>query len=171
VSFLEPEGDDKDRFIAGRRGRAPDHRESSGFNALSELFASQAIVTMVKIAIPWGFLWLIPALMAAGGSGFALAKRRRAGLAQAKIKRMPWIAANGILVLVPSALFLAAKARAGAFDTSFDAVQALELVAGAANITLLGLNMRDGLKMTGPLPPSARMIGFLRRAAPGAVRY
>jgi hypothetical protein len=117
--------------------------------ALSELFASQAIVTMVKIAIPWGFLWLIPALMAAGGSGFALAKRRRAGLAQAKIKRMPWIAANGILVLVPSALFLAAKARAGAFDTSFYAVQALELVAGAANITLLGLNMRDGLKMTG----------------------
>jgi hypothetical protein len=28
-------------------------------------------------------------------------------------------------------------------------VQALELAAGAANITLLGLNMRDGLKMKG----------------------
>jgi hypothetical protein len=56
---------------------------------------------------------------------------------------------NGILVLIPSALFLASKARAGEFDTSFYAVQALELVAGATNITLLGLNMRDGLKMKG----------------------
>jgi hypothetical protein len=52
-------------------------------------------------------------------------------------------------VLVPSALFLAYKARAGAFDASFYAVQVLELVAGATNITLLSLNMRDGLTMKG----------------------
>ena len=117
--------------------------------ALSELFASQAVVTAVKTAIPWGFLLLIPALAAAGGSGFALAKGRRAGLLGAKIKRMPLIAGNGILILIPSALFLASKAGAGEFDTSFYAVQALELAAGAANVTLLGLNMRDGLKMAG----------------------
>ena len=119
--------------------------------ALSELFASQAVVVAVKTAIPWGFLVLVPALMAAGGSGFALAKGRRAGLVGGKIRRMPLIAANGLLVLVPSALFLASKARAAEFDTAFYAVQALELVAGAANIALLGLNMRDGLKMRGRL--------------------
>jgi len=117
--------------------------------ALAELFASQAVVTAVKTAIPWGFLVLIPALAAAGGSGFTMAKGRRTGLIGTKIKRMPIIAGNGILVLVPSALYLASKARAGEFDTAFYAVQALELVAGAANITLLGLNMRDGLKMRG----------------------
>lgn len=117
--------------------------------ALSELFASQAIVTTVKTAIPWGFLLLIPALMTAGGSGFSLAKGRRAGLVGAKIKRMPLIAANGILVLIPSALFLASKAGAAEFDTGFYAVQVLELAAGAVNIALLGLNMRDGLKMKG----------------------
>ena len=39
-------------------------------------------------------------------------------------------AANGILVLIPSALFLASKARAAEFDTVFYAVQALELAAG-----------------------------------------
>ncbi len=117
--------------------------------AFTELFASQAVITTVKTAIPWGFFILIPALMAAGGSGFALAKGRRAGLIGAKIKRMPLIAANGILVLIPSALFLAFKARAGEFDTAFYAVQALELAAGAVNITLLGLNMRDGLKLKG----------------------
>jgi hypothetical protein len=120
--------------------------------ALTELFASHAIVTTVKTAIPWGFLLLIPALLAAGGSGFALAKGRpRVGLVGAKIKRMPLIAANGILILIPSAFFLASKARAAEFDTAFYAVQALELTAGAANLVLLGLNMRDGLKLKGRL--------------------
>ena len=72
--------------------------------AVSELFASEAVVAAVKTAIPWGFLLLIPALAAAGGSGFALAKGRRAGLIGAKFRRMPWIAANGILILIPAAL-------------------------------------------------------------------
>ena len=122
----------------------------------SEMFGSLALVTTVKTAIPWGFLLLIPALAAAGGSGFALAKGRRAALIEVKMKRMPIIAANGILLLIPSALFLAFKARIGEFDRVFYAVQALELVAGATNIALLGRNLVDGLKMK----------GRFRRAAP-----
>jgi hypothetical protein len=47
--------------------------------------------------------------------------------------------------------FLAFKVRPAEFDTSFYAVQTLELAAGTANITLLGLNMRDGLRMKGRL--------------------
>jgi len=66
---------------------------------------------------------------------------------------MPLIAANGVLVLIPSAPFLAFKARADELDGAFYAVQALELAPGAANIALLGLNMRDGLKMKGWLRP------------------
>jgi len=120
----------------------------------SELFGTHATVVAVKTVIPWGFLLLIPALAVAGGSGFSLAKGARAGLIGAKIKRMPFIAGNGILILIPSALFLASKARAGDFDTGFYAVQALELLAGATNITLLGLNMRDGLKIKGWLQSS-----------------
>lgn len=119
--------------------------------ALTELFASEATVTAVKMAIPWGFLLLVPAIMATGGSGIALAKGRRGGVIGAKVKRMPLIAANGILVLIPAALFLASKAGAAEFDTSFYVVQAIELTAGAANITMLGLNIRDGLKMKGRL--------------------
>lgn len=119
--------------------------------AYSELFTPQATVAAVKTAIPWGFLILIPALMAAGGSGFALSAGRRAGLAGMKVKRMQMIAANGILVLIPCALYLASKARAGEFDGRFYLVQTLELAAGAANIALLGLNMRDGLTMKGRL--------------------
>ena len=64
---------------------------------------------------------------------------------------MPFIAGNGLLILIPSALFLASKANSAEFDAIFYAVQALELGAGAANIILLGLNMRDGLKIKGRL--------------------
>lgn len=130
--------------------------------ALTELFASHAVVTAVKSAIPWGFLLLIPALATAGGSGIRLAKGARTGLIGAKSKRMPFIAANGILVLIPSALFLASKAKAAEFDAAFYTVQALELVAGATNITLLGLNIRDGIKMTGRLRRQTRARPRLR---------
>jgi ferredoxin-NADP reductase len=116
--------------------------------ALSELFGSEATVVAVKTAIPWGFLILIPALAATGGSGFVWSKGQRQGLVGTKLKRMPFIAANGILVLIPAALFLAFKAQAGEFDTTFYIVQGLELIAGATNITLLGLSIRDGLKLT-----------------------
>lgn len=114
---------------------------------LSELFASEPTVIVVKTIIPWGFFLLIPALVAAGGSGFATARGRRAGLIRVKAKRMPVIAANGILILIPAALFLSYKAAHAEFDSVFYVVQGLELIAGAANIALLGLNMRDGMKM------------------------
>ncbi|MEN3794759.1 hypothetical protein [Fulvimarina sp. MAC3] len=117
--------------------------------ALGELFGSVSTIVAIKSAIPWGFLLLIPALAATGGTGFNLSNGRRPKLITTKIKRTAACAANGLLVLVPSALFLAFKARAGELDAVFYAVQALELIAGAVNITLLGLNMRDGLKMTG----------------------
>jgi len=119
--------------------------------ALSEIFASVSVITTVKTTIPWGFFILIPALMAAGGTGFQLGKKMRGPVLAAKKKRMPFIAANGILILIPSALYLSSKAQAGAFDAGFYAVQALELLIGAVNITLLGLNLRDGLIMTGRL--------------------
>lgn len=115
----------------------------------SELLGSQSTIVAVKTAIPWGFLLLIPAIAIAGGSGFALAKGHRSGLIGSKVKRMPLVAANGLLILIPSALYLSFKANSGSFDTTFYAVQALELLAGATNITVLGLNMRDGLKMKG----------------------
>ncbi|HBR97564.1 MAG TPA: hypothetical protein DD979_09325 [Gammaproteobacteria bacterium] len=117
----------------------------------SEFAVSTATVVAVKTAIPWGFLILVPALMVTGGSGFALTRGRGGRLIAIKRQRMPMIALNGLLVLVPAALFLAAKARAGEFDTLFYGVQLVELAAGAVNITLLGLNLRDGLRLRGRL--------------------
>lgn len=130
--------------------------------ALVELFGDAAAVTLVKTAIPWGFLVLIPALALTGISGMRLARGRDGPLVRTKRRRMPFVAANGILILVPAALYLAMKARAGEFDTGFGLVQVVELVAGAVNIVLLGLNMRDGLRLTGRLQ---RRPGSAHRAA------
>ena len=116
--------------------------------ALTEIFGSAQTITTVKSLIPWGFLILVPAMALAGGTGFRLGGKWRGKLVTAKKKRMPIIAANGILVLIPAALYLSFKAQAGQFDTAFYTVQLIELIAGATNITLLGLNMRDGLQMT-----------------------
>ena len=115
---------------------------------ISELSGSAVFIAEVKTLIPWGFLILVPALAATGGTGFALAGGRSGGLVAAKKRRMPIIAANGLIVLMPSAFYLAHKARLAEFDTAFYVVQAVELLFGAVNIALLFMNARDGFKMT-----------------------
>lgn len=129
---------------------------------VSELFLGQASVTAVKNAVLTGMWLLIPAMAATGGSGFSLAKGRGGRLVGVKGRRMRIVAANGLLVLLPSAFVLASWANAGRFDGAFYALQGVELLAGAVNFTLLVLNMRDGLRLSGHLTP--------RRPAPAPSR-
>ena len=68
----------------------------------------------------------------------------------AKRRRMPFIAANGVLILLPCAFFLNSRAAAGQFDSVFYIVQSIELIAGATNLTLLGLSMKDGFSIRKP---------------------
>ena len=70
-------------------------------------------------------------------------------------RRMPVIAANGLLFLVPSAVVLDQWAVAGAFDARFYVVQAVEPLAGGTNLTLMGLNMRDGAPAKRAAPTAA----------------
>jgi len=126
-----------------------------GSTLLVELFGSHASVAQVKSWIVFPGLWImIPAMAAVGGSGTFLGKSRKGRLVDAKKKRMPLIAANGLLVLVPCAIFLNRWAAAGSVDTTFYLVQAVELIAGAINFVLMGLNVRDGLRMAGRLRKS-----------------
>lgn len=121
---------------------------------LVELLGSPDSIAMVKsLIVSPGLFILIPAIAVTGGSGFVLSQGRKGRLIDNKKKRMPFIGMNGLLVLLPSAIFLDQWATAGSFDTKFYAVQGLELLAGAINLALMGMNMRDGLKMTGKLRP------------------
>lgn len=126
---------------------------------VSELFMSQASVVAVKNAVLTGMWLLVPAMAAAGGSGFSLAKGRGGRLVGAKGKRMRVIAANGLLILLPSAFMLATWANVGRFDGVFYALQGVELLAGAVNFTLMTLNMRDGLKLGGRLASTRPTLG------------
>jgi len=128
---------------------------------LVELLGSHAAVAQLKSLIVTPGLWvLLPCLAATGASGMFLAKSRKGRLVENKKKRMPFIAANGLLVLVPCAILLSRWASAGVFDTTFYSVQALELLAGATNVTLFALNIRDGLRLAGRLRAPAPSASF-----------
>ncbi len=117
----------------------------------SELLASIETITFVKQTIPWGFLMLVPALAITGASGFRLAGTSSEPGIVRKKRRMLFIAGNGLLILIPVALYLARLASRGEFGSLFYGVQAAELIAGAINLTLMSLNIRDGLRITGRL--------------------
>ena len=114
-----------------------------------ELVGDRGDIVAVKHAIMWGLLVLVPALAATGGTGVLRAGRSRNARIQAKKRRMQIVAPIGILVLVPCVLYLGTTSSAAELGTYFYPVQAMELVAGAVNITLMSLNVRDGLRLTG----------------------
>jgi hypothetical protein len=121
----------------------------------AELFGGPAQIAQVKRLIVWGLLLLGPAMAATGATGVRLAAGRSGRRVRTKLRRTLVVAANGALVLVPSALFLDRLARRGDLGRTFMAVQAIELVAGVTNLLLMALNVRDGLRLGGEAPPPA----------------
>ena len=86
----------------------------------------------------------------AGATGMKRGGKSKHAAIAAKRRRMPFIAANGVLILLPCAFFLNSRAAAGQFDSVFYIVQSMELIAGVANLTLLGLSMKDGFSIRKP---------------------
>jgi hypothetical protein len=119
---------------------------------LVEIFGGSHAVVTVKRFIVYGLVVLIPSIAVTGITGTLLAKSRTGRLVGSKKKRMPFIAANGLVILVPSAIILDRLASAGSFGSMFYAIQVLELVAGAMNIALMFMNFRDGIRLSGRLP-------------------
>ena len=119
-----------------------------------EAFGGHPAVARVKslIVMP-GLFVLAPAIALTGGTGFVLSRGWQGALVARKKRRMPVIAGNGLLILVPAAIVLDRWAAVGVFDTSFYVLQAVEFIAGGTNLTLMGLNIRDGLRLSGRLGP------------------
>jgi len=125
-----------------------------GFEAVTigvEASGRGASIAAVRTGILYVLPVLIGLLMTAGATGCVMAGARPAGLVAQKQRRMMLVAANGALILGPAAVFLAWKAWAGAFDTTFVVVQAAEMIFGLLNLALLGLSLRDGMRLTGRL--------------------
>lgn len=115
----------------------------------SEVFTTHETVAMVKNGVLKGMFVLIPAMLIVGASGMSLGRKSQGVLVKNKKKRMPIIAATGVLILLPAAFYLEMKASKGIFDSWFYTVQIVELIAGLSNLRLLFLNIQDGLNMTG----------------------
>ncbi|MGH4025976.1 MAG: hypothetical protein ACRDRV_15480 [Pseudonocardiaceae bacterium] len=120
-----------------------------------ELIGDEHAVARVKTLILFGVLILVPSMMVTGGTGRILAGRRDSPLIRAKKKRMVAVAVIGLTVLVPCAVILQRLAVAGEFDTAFYTIQIVELIGGAVNITLMGLNVRAGRLLAGRSPVRA----------------
>lgn len=118
-----------------------------GATVIAEIFLSASVVAQVKQGIAYALLGFVPVMIATGASGFAMGGKSTHPLIVAKRRRMPFIGGIGLLILTPVAIFLSLRAQAGSFDSVFYGMQTLELVAGAVNMALIGLNFRDGLRL------------------------
>lgn len=144
---------------------------------VSELFFDWLAVGRVKTAIVGAIPVLIVALATAGATGRRLVPVPRRGLPKQKLQRLRVIAANGMVCLVPCALVLWRLSGREGPSSWFYGIQALELTAGAVNLTLIGLNVRDGRRLkrprrapdeATPSPSSTWAAVTASRANPGA---
>ena len=133
-----------------------------GLAVFSELSPDR--LATVRKWIAYGLLVLVPALVATGITGAQLARNHRGRLVEDKLRRMRVVAANGVLVLLPAALWLASRAQAGDTEGLFRVVQLVELAFGAANLRLLLLNLRDGMRLCGHRLQRAPTGRVIRRA-------
>lgn len=120
-----------------------------------ELLGTETQIAFIKEAIAFGLFLLVPALAVAGASGAYMGRGSTDLRILAKKHRMPFIAANGVLILVPAVIYLDRLASRGDFGATFLTVQSIELVAGLVNLMLMSLNIRDGMRLTGDTHTSA----------------
>ncbi len=130
-----------------------------------ELLGSESQIVLVKEAIRLGLFVLVPAIAIAGATGAYLGRGSTHPRIRAKRHRMPFIAGNGVLVLVPAVIYLDRLAARGDFGATFVTVQSVELVAGLVNLILMSLNIRDGVRLgrgrvgIGPSAPCPGSLG------------
>lgn len=86
---------------------------------LSELFGSHETIVVVKQAIVYALFGLMACMAVAGATGMKMGGKSKHTAIAAKRRRMPFIAANGMLILLPCAFFLNNRASDGQFDSVF----------------------------------------------------
>ncbi len=119
--------------------------------ALGEVSGYPADLHATRVRALWVMaLVLIPALITAGASGARLGRGWRSPAVAVKLARMKVIAVLGLLVLVPLAIGLWFLAAQGWIDGRYHLLTRIETLAALTNVLLLGLNLRDGLRMRRP---------------------
>lgn len=120
------------------------------FSLIAEFRGEDLFIKQVKTLILYCLPILLIAMPMLVLSGKKLAGNSKSPLIIRKMRRMKFIAINGVM-LISLAIFLFYYSNYKTIDSTFMCFQILELLIGALNLVLIGMNIYDGLKLSGRL--------------------
>lgn len=111
-----------------------------------ELTGDPARIAAVKRLVLYAIVLLAPVMIALERIGKRLAADATAPFVRRKRQRLLALKINGVCILIPSAIGLDHLSHAGRIDVLFYMVKSVLVLAASANLILLALNFRDGLR-------------------------
>jgi uncharacterized membrane protein YuzA (DUF378 family) len=118
------------------------------FSLIAEITGNHEFIKQVKKGILYCLPILVLTMPMLGITGKKLAGNSKSPIVATKMKRMKFVAFNGI-ILVSLAIYLYFRATNNNIDNTFLSIQIIELLFGAINLTLIGLNIKAGRKLSG----------------------
>ncbi|WP_292008588.1 hypothetical protein [Chryseobacterium sp.] len=113
----------------------------------AEINGNEGLIKNVKRNILVGLPLMIITMPALAITGKKLAGKSQNILILIKQKRMKFILANGILLILLAG-FLYYYSHYIALNTTFLIFQLLEFFCGLANLTMIGMNIKDGIQLS-----------------------
>ncbi len=120
------------------------------FSLIAEIMGDPLFIKQVKTGILYSLPILLITMPILGLSGKNLAGNSKNPIIAQKMKRMKLVALNGI-ILISLAIYLYYHALYKTIDTTFLYIQIVELVIGGINLSLIGMNIRAGMRLSGRL--------------------
>ena len=120
------------------------------FSLIAEIIGDPLFIKQAKTGILYCLPIMLIAMPILGLSGKKLAGNSKNPVIVQKMKRMKLVALNGVL-LISLAIYLYYHAVYKTIDTTFLYVQIAELLIGGINLSLIGLNIRAGMQLSGRL--------------------
>lgn len=118
------------------------------FSLIAEIIGEDLFIKKVKTGILYCLPILVIAMPMLAISGNKLAGNSKNPIVAKKMKRMKFIAFNGI-ILISLAIYLYYHAIYKTIDSTFLYVQLVEFLIGAVNLGLIVMNINSGLKLSG----------------------
>ena len=125
-------------------------------SVVAELSGDETLIRKVKESIFFSLPLLLVAMPVLGVSGSKLGGASKNPTVLAKQRIMKFIILNG-LILTGLASFLYYRSNYQSIDMVFLSAQFAEFFFGLANLTLIGLNIKSGLKLSGRLKRSGSL--------------
>mgnify|MGYP003402904894 FL=1 len=117
---------------------------------IAEIRGDQVFIKAIKALILYALPLMIFAMPCLAITGNKLAGKSKNALVEIKKKRMKFVMLNGI-ILVSLAIFLYYRSHFQSIDGVFLTFQIAEFVFGLTNLSMIILNARNGMQLSGKL--------------------